>query len=549
MNLLMNLPEVWNLREVVSRAEDVGRLNEAILQLAVQGKLMAQDPADEPASELLKRIAAEKKRLKIKSEPLPEIGEEERPFPLPNGWEWVRFGDATINRDSARIPLSREQRKTRQGPFDYYGASGVIDKIDDYLFDKPLLLIGEDGANLINRSTPIAFLACGKYWVNNHAHVLDSLNLDVLKYLSVFINAIDLKPFVTGTAQPKMNQSKMNSIVVGLPPLAEQKRIVARVDALLAQTRQLEATMTTAVHTLSSLHTAAIQELLTAVDPDDFAAKWQFIADNFDLLYDETYPETAVANVAALKQAILQLAVQGKLTRQDPADEPAGEMRERIAAEKKRLGIKSGKLAEIGEGERPFALPDGWEWTRLEHIADHRLGKMLDKNKNRGEYYPYLRNLNVQWLRVELGDLKEMRFEESELEEFKLERGDLLICEGGEPGRSAIWEHEISQMMFQKAIHRVRPFGKISTQYLLFHIWADALVGNLEQYFTGATIKHFTGKALANYKLALPPIAEQHRIVARVDALLRLCDDLSAHIRAAQATRIALRDAALAGAR
>ena len=92
MNLLMNLPEVWNLREVVSRAEDVGRLNEAILQLAVQGKLTRQNPTDEPASELLKRIAAEKERLGFKSQPLPEIGEEERPFNLPIGWEWVRLG-------------------------------------------------------------------------------------------------------------------------------------------------------------------------------------------------------------------------------------------------------------------------------------------------------------------------------------------------------------------------------------------------------------------------------------------------------------------------
>ncbi|MBK8932518.1 MAG: restriction endonuclease subunit S [Chloroflexi bacterium] len=324
--------------QMVSRAGDVGRLNAAILQLAVQGKLVAQDPNDEPASELLKRIAAEKKRLKIKSEPLPEIGEEERPFALPDGWEWVRFGDATLNRDSERIPLSREQRKPRQGAYDYYGASGVIDKIDDYLFDKPLLLIGEDGANLINRSTPIAFLAYGKYWVNNHAHVLDSLNLDVLKYLAVFINAIDLKPYVTGTAQPKMNQSKMNSIVVALPPLAEQKRIVERVDALLAQTRELESRLSQAETTLTALHETAVNTLLSATDPDDFTVRWQFIAENFDLLYDETYPETALANVAALKQAILQLAVQGKLTHQDPG--PKASAVSSAFARREREGIK-----------------------------------------------------------------------------------------------------------------------------------------------------------------------------------------------------------------
>ena len=523
MNLLMNLPEVWNLREVVSRAEDVGRLNEAILQLAVQGKLTRQDPTDEPASELLKRIAAEKKRLGTKSEPLPEIEEEERPFPLPNGWEWVRFGDATINRDSARIPLSREQRKTRQGPFDYYGASGVIDKIDDYLFDKPLLLIGEDGANLINRSTPIAFLAYGKYWVNNHAHVLDSLNLDVLKYLSVFINAIDLKPFVTGTAQPKMNQSKMNSIVVGLPPLAEQKRIVARVEALLAQTRQLEATMSTAVHTLSSLHAAAIQELLTAVDPDDFAAKWQFIADNFDLLYDETYPETAVANVAALKQAILQLAVQGKLTRQDPADDPAGELLKRIAAEKKRLGFKSQPLPEIGEEERPFNLPIGWEWVRLGSIVSFDYGKGLPaKKRDDSGHVPVYGSNGV------VGHHSE-----------ELVNQDCIVI--GRKGSSGAVNLATGRSWIIDTAFYILPPKEIDLNFLF------RLLQSLQLDKLGKGIKPGLNRNEA-YQLvsALPPLAEQKRIAERVDALLRLCDDLSAHITAAQATRAALRDAALA---
>ncbi len=154
---------------------------------------------------------------------------------------WVRFGDITLCRDGERIPVSKDERETRQKIYDYYGASGIIDKIDNYLFDKPLLLIGEDGANLLNRSTPIAFIAKGKYWVNNHAHVIDSINFDCLRYLEVFINAIDLAPYVTGTAQPKMNQEKMNSIVVSLPPLAEQRRIVARVDQLMSLCDKLEA--------------------------------------------------------------------------------------------------------------------------------------------------------------------------------------------------------------------------------------------------------------------------------------------------------------------
>lgn len=222
---------------LLDRPAAIDALEQTLLQLAVRGLLVPQDPTDEPASVLLQKIRAEKDRLiaagQIKRDkPLPPITDEEKPFELPQGWAWVRFGDASINRDGERIPVSSSERENRAKVYDYYGASGVIDKIDGFLFDKTLLLIGEDGANLLNRSTPIAFLAHGKYWVNNHAHVIDTTHPELMTYLALFINAISLEPYVTGTAQPKMNQAKLNSIVIALPPLAEQSRIVTRVTAL-----------------------------------------------------------------------------------------------------------------------------------------------------------------------------------------------------------------------------------------------------------------------------------------------------------------------------
>lgn len=237
-----------NFHLLYSNPENVAKLKQAILQLAVMGKLVPQEPGEEPAALLLEKIKKEKELLikggKIKKQkPLPPIPDDEKPYLLPKGWEWVRFGTITYSRDAERIPLSKEQRLTIQGPYDYYGASGVIDKINDYLFDCPLLLIGEDGANLINRSTPIAFIAKGKYWVNNHAHVLDGISLDFLHYLCLYINAISLKQYVTGTAQPKMNQTKMNSIPTSLPPLNEQHRIVSRVEELLTLCDGLEETL------------------------------------------------------------------------------------------------------------------------------------------------------------------------------------------------------------------------------------------------------------------------------------------------------------------
>ncbi len=224
-------------------------LKQTILQLAVMGKLVPQDPNDEPASELLKRIAVEKTRLVREGRyrggtTVTPIPTEDAPTPAPANWAWVPFGEIMISRDSERIPVSKDERTTRAKLYDYYGASGVIDKIDSYLFDKPLLLIGEDGANLINRSTPIAFIARGLYWVNNHAHVLDGISEGFLRFIELYINAIDLKPYVTGTAQPKMNQAKMNSIPIALPSESEQHRIVTKVDELMALVDRLKADLT-----------------------------------------------------------------------------------------------------------------------------------------------------------------------------------------------------------------------------------------------------------------------------------------------------------------
>ena len=256
-----------NFAPLTTRLDQIKAVRQTIHNLAVRGKLVKQDSVDEPASELLKRITEDKKLRAVSARdrragPVEPIDSAEMLYDLPSSWVWVSFGDITISRDGERVPVSKAEREQRAKVYDYYGASGIIDKIDGYLFDKPLILIGEDGANLINRSTAIAFIARGKYWVNNHAHVLDGLNEDYLRYLELFINATDLKPFVTGTAQPKMNQAKMNSIPVALPPLAEQHRIVAKVDGLLALCDRLKASLGSADTTRHRLLESLLQDAL-----------------------------------------------------------------------------------------------------------------------------------------------------------------------------------------------------------------------------------------------------------------------------------------------
>lgn len=247
--------------------EDVKDLRNLIFQLGIQGLIVEQCENDsEKAIEFIRSVQTKKDRLVNsgvirRTTSFPTVEEKEEPFTLPRGWVFCRLGEVSICRDGQRIPLSKSEREPRRGKFPYYGASGIIDHIDDFIFEEDLLLVGEDGANLVNRSTPIAFIATGRYWVNNHAHVLDTVNGVALRYLELYINAIDLKPYVTGTAQPKMNQEKMNLIVVAVPPPEEQARIVERIDKLMRFCDTLEKTLFNAVETVERFAISTIASL------------------------------------------------------------------------------------------------------------------------------------------------------------------------------------------------------------------------------------------------------------------------------------------------
>lgn len=252
-----------------------------------------------------------------------------------------------------------------------------------------------------------------------------------------------------------------------------------------------------------------------------------------------------------LKNSILQMAVQGKLVPQDPNDEPASVLLERIRAEKEQL-IKEGKIKKeknpsiifrgadnlpyekVGKKEPvciadevPFEIPESWEWVTLKMIAVTELGKTLDKAKNQGDYKPYLCSINVYWTGIDLSTVKEARFEESELPKYELKKGDLLICEGGDVGRSAIWEEE-QEMYYQNALHRVRFYGGINPYY--FRLLMECYKGNkiIDEQSKGMTIKHLVQSALNTIYFPLPPIQEQQRIVDKFQSLLPLLDRYNA---------------------
>jgi len=348
-------------------------------------------------------------------------------------------------------------------------------------------------------------------------------------YVALVPFTLRLRSQSRGSAQGVIGKSELGQVEIRHPSLAEQHRIVAKVDELMALCDRLEQE----VGAGGTVHAKLVETLLGTLNQStnaaDLAANWQRLAEHFDTLF------TTEASIDALKQTILQLAVMGKLVPQDPNDEPASELLKRIAKERAKLEAegkikKSKPLPPVGEDEQPFVAPAGWEWVRFGAIATTRLGKMLDAAKNRGDLKPYLRNSNVQWFQFELDDIKEMRLAPDELDELRLEDGDLLICEGGEPGRCAIWRSATEEMYFQKALHRARPNGGVLAEYLQMILRQDAVSGALGAYFTGATIKHFAGDKLTAYVIPLPPVKEQNRIVAKVDELMALCDRLKADI-------------------
>ena len=234
-----------------------------------------------------------------------------------------------------------------------------------------------------------------------------------------------------------------------------------------------------------------------------------------------------------LRQKILDLAIRGKLVPQDPNDEPASVLLERIQAEKEQL-IKDGKIKRSKQSASsdtspyenvPFEIPESWVWTTIGNVCETCLGKMLDKQKNQGLLQPYLRNVNVRWGKFDLSDLLQMPFEDGEAERYSIGQNDLVVCEGGEPGRCAIWT-DTESIKFQKALHRVRCSDGILNKYIQIILKTFYANGMLESYYTGSTIKHLTGDALNSFLFPLPPTKEQFRIVDEVEKWENVMDAL-----------------------
>ena len=563
-----------NVNLFATAPDGVAKLRELILTLAVQGKLLPQDPSDEPASELLKKIRADKDRLiaegKIKrDEPLAEIAEKEKPFDLPQSWEWVRLGDITnygspqkagaiaretwvldmvdIEKSSGRLVqrLRFAERPALSDKNCFSKGDVLYGKLRPYL--NKVLVADEDG---VCTTEIIPFRCHGDFEPRFFRLALSS------PYFLDYVNARSY-----GMKMPRLGTEDARNAAFPLPPLAEQSRIVTRVeelmrlcDALQDKTR-LEATqheqlVRTLLGTLTAASGAGAPDAPTPTPgelADPLHARWQRIAPHFDLLLDR--PEA----VDALEQTILQLAVRGHLVPQDPHDEPASALLKNIRAEKDKL-IAEGKikrdkpLPPIAEDEKPFELPQGWEWVSVGDVVEMLNGYAFMSEWFKKTGTRLLRNVNVGHGTV---DWTTPAFIDNaladEFEQFALSAGDVvltldrpIISTGLK--LAVLREQDLPCLLLQR-VARLSPVSQaLSQKFLVLWMQSDAFVGTLDPGRSNG-VPHISTKQVASMAFPLPPLAEQSRIVARVASLRVLCADLRQRLTTARTQQALLAQA------
>lgn len=550
----------------------IKKLRELILELAVRGKLVPQDPNDEPASELLKRIAAEKAELvkqgKIKKQkPLPEISEEEKPFELPEGWEWARLGvlckkltDGSHNppKDAGNGYPMLSSQNIQNGYIDIENPSRYVSE-DDFEKENARTLVQKNDVLLtivgsIGRS---AVVLDDKSFVLQRSVAVIATSL-YSHFLSNFFKAITAQNYFIengkGTAQKGIYLGQLSLMLIPVPALVEQKRISDRLDELMILCDQLEQ------HSLTSLdaHQQLVETLLTTLtdsqNADELAENWARISEHFDTLF------TTEASIDALKQTILQLAVMGKLVPQDPNDEPASELLKRIAQEKAQL-VKDGKIKKqkplppISDDEKLFELPKGWEWSRLNDVLmEDTQNGISTKANNDKNGIPLLRISAATSHENFIVDETEFKLttdiENNKIEQYSLKNGDLLAVRfnGNKEfvGRTALFLDESKKtILFPDKLIRLRfPQKTINSSLICFFLNSRKTRDIIEEY-CATTVGNWgiSAKNLKTVPLPIPPILEQVKILNKVMEIFAMCEKLKTQFTCLQQTQLHLADA------
>ena len=509
-------------------------LKNALLQEAVQGKLVPQIASEGNARDLLEEIRKEKlshgldfanaksgKRKSKKETALAgsnpcDITEEEIPFDIPESWCWCRLGElGNFIRGSG---IKRDETTNTGLPCVRYGEMYTTYKIK---FSKTKSFTSKDvfeKCHKIHTNDILMALTGENKWDIALAATYEgteeiAMGGDLCKFTPINCNSLFLVYLInspygieykrntsTGDIIVHTSTTKLGNLLIPLPPLSEQKRIVA-----------------------------AIEKFMPLIE--EYGKK-------------ETQLKAINEKIGTLtKKAILQEAVQGKLVPQIAAEGNAKDLLEEIRKERLLHGLdfanaKSGKKkskketalagsnpCDITEDEIPFDIPESWCWCRITDIATCELGKTKDALKNKGEMKDYLCSINIQEEGIDLSKVKQMKFEESEYERYTVKKNDLLICEGGDAGRCAIYDRD-EPMYYQNALHRVRFFYNLNPKFYLYVFQVYKANKILTEVSKGVTIQHLTGAALKELYFPLPPLAEQKRIVTAIEKLLPLCEKL-----------------------
>lgn len=542
--------------------DGIKKLRELILTLAMQGKLVPQDPNEQPASELLREIEIEKQRLvkegKIKKPKLLlPVTEEEQPYALPQQWEWVRLGAIASYIQRGKGPSYVDwstHRVISQKCVRWYGLdlepARYIDPESLEKYESLRFLQGGDllwnstGTGTIGRACLVPNdLNCTELVADSHVTIVRALSVNN-QFLWRWIQSPWVQAGIETSASGTTNQIELNTSTVinhliPLPPLVEQKRIVAKIDELMVRCDELEKLRTAQQGARLTVHAAAIKQLLNIAEPDQHHRAQAFLAEHFGELY------TVKENVAELRKAILQLAVMGKLVPQNPDDQPAIELLKEISEFRERF-LKNGYLS-VSESRGQLrkqenqqlpknlpALPQGWAWSTLMQCALI----VVDCHNKTAPYSSsgivLLRTSNIRNGQIILHDVKYVSEEIFNRWAARAEPqpGDILITREAPMGEVCIIPKEPKVCMGQRMMLVRLVSEKISPQFLLYSLRDPNLMERVQDKPVGMTVQHLRVGGVETLLIPLPPLSEQNRIVGKIDELMALCESLEQQIDA-----------------
>lgn len=542
-----------NLPLLAGAPNGIKKLRELILELAVRGKLVPQDPSDEPASVLLKRIAEEKARLVAegtikKQKALSSIVEEEKLFELPKGWEWQRLDDISpmslVDGDWIESKDQDPSGGIRLLQLADIGVNEFKDKSDRFINAETFTRLNctalEAGDILIARLPSPIGRAC--IFPGLSCNSITVVDVAVLRPLSTFcssyvVNAINstcfreqVEAYGKGATRFRIATGHLKTLLIPIPPLAEQQRIVAKVDELMALCDRLEAQQADAENAHARLVQALLDSLTQASDATDFAANWQRLAEHFHTLL------TTEPSIDALKQTLLQLAVMGKLVQQSPSDESADKLLKRISDHRSTYREKKQKsLADISEVEKPFELPYQWAWTTLPAIGELARGKSRHRPRNDPSLYaggniPLIQTGDVARANGVVKTHSAM-YNAKGVEQSRLwPAGTMCITIAANIADSATLGFDAC--FPDSVVGFIPEFPELDVRY--FEFFLRTAKSHLEDFAPSTAQKNINLEILGLLSVPLPPANEIRRIVAKVDQLMTLCDQLKTRLNQAR---------------